>query len=89
MKAFGKKSTSSTPIIVHDHSKKGLTLNDTQDNFGHDDDLNLADTKLLTYFQNSSFGIFHIDSGIRMMCLKLTEKKEAYEELVEMRKAVN
>lgn len=51
--------------------------------------MNVADTKLLTWFQNSSFGIFHIDSCLRMMCLKLTEDKHAYNELRDMRIAVN
>jgi len=43
---------------------------------------------MLNYFENSSFGIFHIDCGFRMVCLKLTESKEDYLELVEMRKLV-
>ena len=43
---------------------------------------------MFTRFDNSSYGIFHIDSCIRRACLKLTESKEVYGELVEMRKAV-
>ena len=43
---------------------------------------------MLTRFDNSSYGIFHIDSCIRRAFLKLTETKEAYAELIEMRKAV-
>jgi len=53
MRAFGRKSVTASkePTVVHDHSKKsGINLDDTVDNFGHDNDLNLADTKLLTHF---------------------------------------
>jgi hypothetical protein len=51
--------------------------------------MDVAESRLLNCFQNSSYFIFHIDNPVRMFLLKLTEPKDVYEELVEMRTAVH
>ena len=55
----------------------------------HDEDISAEEQRNLSYFELSSFGIFHVDSCFRRGLLKLTETKDAYNELIDLRKVVN
>jgi hypothetical protein len=88
MRAFGTKSFTkqNSGAVEHQHrsTKAGEEKND-EDYMDHTKDLGLDENIVLTHYQNCSLGLFHIDSTFRMACLKLTENKEAYQELLFMR----
>ena len=88
MRAFGKLQQRKTLTEggAHNHAgKKASSINPEEGMVNCDNDLGMDDLKELTYYENSSFGIFHIDSSFRRLMLKLTEEKDVYKELMELR----